>query len=286
MSQQIEIRRARPLLGTIVEICVRGSDSDILNEAIISAFVTIEKVQRLMSYHEPQSEVSILNRKAAYGTVAVHPWTYEVISFAQNLSELTDGVFDIAVGRELQLWEFLLPSDEKLMASGSFKHIFSPEVGSIQFNEPLAIDLGGIAKGFAVDKAIEALRNFDLESGIVNAGGDLRVFGKADEKVYLRSAFSNSYVRMLSVRDEALATSSPALSKKRHGGMEVSPLLNGQTRKACTADISISVKAPTCMTADALTKVVISSNRSWSTLLQSFKATAFRLDQSLLQYLN
>jgi thiamine biosynthesis lipoprotein len=283
MSQNHEIRRARPLLGTIVEIAAYGASQDILHQAVNAAFAAVQKVQRLMSFHEAESDLSSLNRTAFKTSVKIDPWTYEVISFAKKLSELSNGVFDITTGSELQRWGFLPNFEQECSektARASFHSILLEGDNSIKFEKPLTIDLGGIAKGFAVDKAIEVLKTFAVNSSLVNAGGDMRIFGEKKEQIHIRTAQPDTYLSLLTLQNEALATSSAHLSKKYFKDREVSPLVNGVTRHAVVSDASVSVKARTCMAADALTKIIISSDENWSALFKLFEAAAFRVDQN------
>src|SRR5712692_9759091 len=90
-------RRARPLLGTFVEITAAAASRSDLDDAIDGAFEAVTEVHRLMSPHEPQSDVSRLNREASAHAVSVHPWTYDVLRLAIELHEASGGVFDVTV---------------------------------------------------------------------------------------------------------------------------------------------------------------------------------------------
>src|SRR5689334_13989774 len=96
------VRRARPLLGTFVEIAASGAPHEALHTAIGRAFGTVADVHHLMSFHEGDSDVSRLNREAASRPVRVHPWTYEVLRVASELYEASGGLFDIAIADALQ----------------------------------------------------------------------------------------------------------------------------------------------------------------------------------------
>jgi thiamine biosynthesis lipoprotein len=112
----------------------------------------------------------------------------------------------------------------------------------------------------------------------VNAGGDLRVFGESDFPVAIRDPRSPTEIALhVQLRDEALATSGSYFSRKQIDGCEVSALLNGRTGAALTAAVSTSVRAPSCMLADALTKVVLASGDAAHPALRQFGATAFIL---------
>src|SRR5262245_40841211 len=100
------VRRARPSLGTFVEITARGDNEAKLHDAIDRAFSAIAKVDRLMSFHQSDSDVSRVNRQAFQRKVKVDPWTWRVLQAAQKLSHETDGLFDITVAQKLMQWNY------------------------------------------------------------------------------------------------------------------------------------------------------------------------------------
>src|SRR5437899_11999796 len=106
-NEQIEIRRCRPMLGTFVEIQAFGTNAVELEDAIEAAFLAIAHVQRLMSFHDPESEVSRMNRDACYKRVRVHPWTWGVLKSAQEFSRNTDGIVDIIMPGQLVILSYL-----------------------------------------------------------------------------------------------------------------------------------------------------------------------------------
>src|SRR5580704_14974817 len=96
-SVSSEVRRARPLLGTFVDITAQGAGEAELHCAIDRAFAAIERVHRLMSFHDPDSDVSRMNRGAFPKGVTVHQWSWQVMLAAQTFARKSDGVFDITV---------------------------------------------------------------------------------------------------------------------------------------------------------------------------------------------
>src|SRR6266853_3013695 len=98
----VSIRRARPLLGTFVEIAVAGQTFDAAEAAVEAAFTAVATVHWLMSFHESDSDVSRLNRGAASGAVRVHDWTYQVLETALDLNHRSAGMFDVAVAPALR----------------------------------------------------------------------------------------------------------------------------------------------------------------------------------------
>src|SRR5213595_3861025 len=184
-NEQIEIRRCRPMLGTFVEIQAFGTNAVELEDAIEAAFLAIAHVQRLMSFNDPESEVTRMNRDACYKRVCVHPWTWRVLKFAQEFYRNTDGIFDITMAGQLVKWNYL-PRYGARYGGGSWRDIILEATGRVRFRRPLLIGFGGIAKGFAVGRAVEVLKRNRVTANIVNGGGDLRVFGSASRLVHLR----------------------------------------------------------------------------------------------------
>src|SRR3954447_17860873 len=199
-ASSVHIRRARPLLGTLVEIRVPSAGGGAMR-AVERAFGAIERVHRAMSAQESTSDIARLRtgRRAA-----LDPWTRRVLERAEELRLATDGLFDCSA---------------------------------------CAFALDGIAKGFAVDRAVEELQAAGMQAGAVNAGGDLRLFGSELEDVYVRPPHAQQ--RLLHIgrtAAAAVATSGSALLVDPRGGGTRSPLAG------------VTVIAADCMTADALTK--------------------------------
>jgi thiamine biosynthesis lipoprotein len=224
-SCSVSVCRARPLLGTYVEVTAHGAEEALLHAAIDCAFAAVERVHGLMSFQDPASELSRFNREGPSVTPELHPWTREVIDAALDFRERSKGAFDATAGAEGRL------------------------------------DLSGIAKGFAVDRAVDALCAAGVTRGIVNAGGDLAAFGPADVEVAVRDpADSSRLAAVVTLRNRALASS----------GRVIDPA----TGRAASGIEGASVSAPTCMLADALTKVVGVAGQAAGPLLQQHRATA------------
>jgi FAD:protein FMN transferase len=273
------VRRARPSLGTFVEITARGGNETKLHEAIDLAFNAIARVDRLMSFHRSESDVSRINREAFQRKVTVGPCTWRVLQAAQKLSHETDGIFDITVARKLMQWKFL-PRRYRNVSEGNWRDIVLEKNCAVRFRQRVIVDLGGIAKGFAVDRAVKALKCAGVSSGVVNAGGDLRIFGLKSELVHLRHpAEPMRPAGAISLRERALATSGIYFAQKRRGRTVVNSLLDGRTCRSSRELISVSVAAPLCMTADALTKIVLVLREKSVPLLARYHADALLLQR-------
>ena len=271
-DSSIEIRRCRPLLGTLVEIAACGRNKKTLSRGIEAAFAAIAKVHRLMSFHNLTSDVSRMNRDAFPQGVTVHPWTWRVMSAARRFAQESNGAFDVAVAAVLAKGNHLPYRGYHFDGAATSRNIFTRRNYEVCFNRPLIVDLGGIAKGFAVDRAVDALKRNGLTSGIVNAGGDIRVFGSTSRQVYLRNPLSPSlFSGMLCVRNRALATSATYFAP--------GALVDGQTRRALADSISVTVAAHDCVTADALTKIVFALGEKAAPLLKRSRADAVLLER-------
>src|SRR5262245_42707217 len=276
----IEIRRCRPLLGTFVEVATSGTNAASLESGINEAFAAVEKVHRLMSFHDPDSEVSRMNRDAFPKSVIVHPWTWKVLETAQRLARESNGVFDIAIARLLASRGYLPKREYRPDNAATWRDIFLRKNCRVFFRRQLVIDLGGVAKGFAVDRAVAALKASGVKAGIVNAGGDLRVFGPVSQVIHVRHparpTFAAGTVRLF---ERAMATSGVYFARRRHRGQYVSPLLNGCTGRAARELTSVSVAATECMVADALTKIVFALREQAASLLSRYRADALVLER-------
>ena len=272
------MRRAQPWLGTFVEIDVDTDDTQLAGIAIGSAFERIGAIHAAMSYHSPDSDLSRLNRAVAGVAVHVGADTWTVLRMAAELHANSDGLFDCAIAGMLVL-EGLLPASGGIEpGSGTQAGIELPEPGVVRKHCLSHLDLGGIAKGYAVDAAVAVLQRFGITSGSVNAGGDMRVFGPVPRPIHVRDPREPSrLLPLVHLQDAALATSGGYFAG-RDAGTGMSALVDPFRRRCVAIDASVSVLAPTCMLADALTKVVALSGDVHHPLLFAHGAQALWLE--------
>jgi FAD:protein FMN transferase len=280
------IRRARPLLGTVVDIglCAAGPEGP-LHAAIDAAFAAIERVQALMSYHDPDSELSQLNRDAVHGARQVDAHTYRVLQAALRLARSSGGAFDPCVAPKLESWGYLPRAAGRVDAAASWRDVELAADGKVRFLRPLRLDLGGIAKGYAVDLAVQSLQTVEGADIIVNAGGDLRVAGPNPQTIHLRHpCMPAAAAHPVRLHDAALATSGAYYSRRCAQGRTVSALVNPGKQQPYVGERSISVRAADCMSADALTKVTLfAARRIAARCLAACGAQAFILVASAVE---
>ena len=280
LRSSIELRRCRPLLGTFVEITARGRDERLITRGIKAGFDAIAQVNRLMSFHDSLSDVSRMNHDAFPKGVIVHPWTWQVMKASKRFAEQSHCTFDITAAPWLTKWNYLPRRHYQFSSTASSRDIFLRRKYEVFFRRSLIVDLGGIAKGFAVDRAVDALKENGIECGIVNAGGDLRTFGLASQLIHLRHPTDPTRVAgAVRLRQRAMATSGIYFARRKYRGKYVGPLLDGRTGQSARELISVSVGAAECMVADALTKIVFALREKAADLLTQYQADALLLER-------
>jgi len=246
------------------------------HRAIEAGFAAIAEIHRLMSFHDPDSDVSRLNRAGAGNPVAVDLHTFAVLTQAQHMADASNGIFDITIAPDLVAWGFLpRPDGPEPDPAVSWRDIELTAPNTVLLHRPLWIDLGGIAKGYAVDRAVTAM---DLPAEVqcsVNAGGDLRVQGPTPERVLLRAPANGMDVPVLELENASLASSSGRDDLHTVEGHEVGPHVAAGTHRSVGAHSFVSVVAQDCMVADALTKVVLTLGPDADAILKSHNATAY-----------
>jgi len=257
------LSRCRPLLGTFVEITADDAG------AIDVAFAAVERVHRLMSAHEPDSDVSRINRFGHLKSIQVDDWTRRVIERSLYWSKLSQGAFDVVRAGKRAVEQGLIPrhSDQPRAVASHWTWL-EIRGGSVRLLEPGCIDLGGIAKGYAVDLAVAALQQAGARSGLVNAGGDLRGFGDASWPVTVVDPRRSGVVEV-ELDNAGLATSAglPA-----GAGLSFAHMTEYDPRW-----ISVTVRAPNACDADALTKIVWALGHRAADLLAAARADAFAI---------
>lgn len=281
VMQPVECVRARPLLGTLVEIAASGADADNVQMAISDAFDAVAQVHQLMSYHADDSDISRINCEAYAHDVSVNAQTWQVLAMAEKLAAASNGLFDISVAPTLTKLGFLpkRPNMPRISGQGDWRHISLLPDHTVRLTRQLRIDVSGIAKGYAVDCAITVLQMAGMSAGRVSAGGDLRVFGDAAQTIHVRHpSIAAQLLPVVALTSGAAATSAGYFTQRRYQGRWVTPLINPHTRTAAGVNRSVTVLAADCMTADALTKVVHADPALATPLLQQFNARAIMLE--------
>ncbi len=246
------ISRCQTLLGTFVQIDIEAdADDRLLLSASDAAFNAIHEVQDELSFHDANSALSLVNSSAHLAPVPVSRMFWDLLSWCLCLSKDSDGLFDVSVAPAL-LNDGRLPNHWPAnLRSGNHESIVMNN-GTVYFEQAMALDFGGVAKGMAVDFAIQAIKealSADLVQATVNAGGDIRMYDCHQQVVGVVNRCQN--VEMLHMQQVAVASSAAYYDNG------VSAIYHPKAMKARKMDHTVSVFASNCQLADALTKVAV-----------------------------
>jgi thiamine biosynthesis lipoprotein len=244
------VSRMRVALGTFVAIEAQAPSEPAAEKGIAAAFAAVAEVDRLMHPSRPGSDLALLARASRGVTLALQPWTWEVLELSRRLCEWSRGAFD--------------PCLES--AAGRLADIDLSRRGYAVPHAQVHIDLGGIAKGFAVDRAIDALRASGCDGGLVNAGGDLAAFGTRTHHIVRVNPDGSAC--LVELKDAALAasdTEQPARPTEHRGHY------HGADRRRSVSG-NATVMARSAAVADALTNCAL-VGACEPALLEAFGAT-------------
>jgi len=251
-------RRARPLLGTRVEVAVVAArvdaDAD-ADRAIDAAFAAIERVQRVLSAHDAASDIGRFNRAPVGVALDCDPWTIKLLALADRLRQDSAASFDIALGS----------------AGGAAGYRIDGRRRLVRTTADAQLDAGGIAKGFAVDVAVLTLRASGARAGWVDAGGDLRVFGACARDIHIRDLRAPDAPIALGRIERGSVASSQYRADGRSAGK--GDRLHVHSDSAGSAGPApVAVIATRCAVADALTKPLAQRAGNFPALLSAWNA--------------
>lgn len=226
------IRHARSMLGTLISIQIHHPDTKLAEEALRDAFAAIDEVDRVMSIHQSNSDVSRVNAAAGRHAVTVAPILVAVLKTASHFHERTQGAYDVACLPLMRLFGFYppplklrrgyvhhYPSDREIarVLEVSDQRWIEVDPARLQVGitkEGAAIDLGSIGKGFAADRAAAALRRHGVTRALIDIGGNLLALGTPEDadgwNVAIRnpqSSGDDDFLQTVTLKDQAIATS-------------------------------------------------------------------------------
>ena len=256
----------RAVMGTECELkaVVPANRAGEARAALKRAERALRRVEALMSSHLADSEISRLNTAPPGALVPLSPWTLQVLRKAHSLWKTTGGAFDITCRPLLRLWKEgarrkRLPSEKEIQTARAASHWDLLELlpkGARKKAPGLQVDLGGIAKGFGIDRALEAMKKAGAEGGLVDVGGDLRVFGTSPGpggtwKVKVRSPFGPSPLGSIDLREGAVCTSGGYFRYVEIQDRRFSHILDPRTGRPAEAAASVTVLGPNASLTDA-----------------------------------
>jgi thiamine biosynthesis lipoprotein len=262
------LRRARPLLGTIVEIRVDDAGSADRERAVASAFEEVSRIESLMGRDAPHSDLARVNAAPVGYPVLVDERTAALLRLCRELQARSVGLFDITApltsgrsgDRHSRGWQVL---GRRAVRTA-----------------PVLLDLDGIAKGYAVDRAVAVLERYGVASGAVSAGGDLRLFGSLPRHatVTVSLPLSTEELRLSLPRPSAVATSARFAAAVASGDLSPGEIIDPRQGRTIDRPAAVTVRASTCAVADALTKIIAIDSMACGPCLDFYHATAWMTD--------
>lgn len=273
MAGQIPVTRIVKLMGNRFEFTAVADNEQHGNNAINAAISEVARIEQLLTTFSENSQTAMINQAAGITPVRVDQEVINLIERAQRISDITDGAFDISYGSiDKRLWNFdqhmtSLPSREtalKSVALIDYRNVLINKAASkvMLKNKGMRIGFGGIGKGYAADRAKQIMQDFGIESGIVNAAGDLVTWGLqpggkrwtvgiADPK-QTHKAFSS-----LDISNMAIATSGNYEKFVLIDGKRYSHTIDPKTGLPVAGIKSVSIICPSAELADALATPVM-----------------------------
>ena len=237
-----------------------------------AALDEVDRIDRLMSHYRPDSPLSRLNREAASGPVAVEPELLAFLDVCLRWSRESDGAFDVTVGPLMKAWGFFrdegrVPGKEELAAVlqvVGYRHVaLDRAAGTVQFDRPgVELDLGGIGKGYAVDRVVDLLRRRGIASALVNLGGS-SVYGlgappgREAWEIGIQDPTSPAKTALaVTLRDRALSVSGGYARSFEKDGVTYAHIMDPRTGTPVQGILSVAVLTEGATDGDALDNVL------------------------------
>lgn len=239
-------------MGTVFTLKCECREEKLANEASDAAFSEIARIESVMSLYDKTSELSKLNRTGQSNNSEL----IDIIKKAVEVSELTEGAFDITVGSLLEDYDFdnkKFPNKKTLKTKFplvNYKNIKFDSIG-VKIPKGVKLDLGGIAKGYAADRAIEVLSSYGIKNGLVNAGGDVRVMGKKEWIIGLKHPRKEEILGTFRLKNMSVATSGDYERYFVKDGVRYHHIINPKTGSSAIGCISVTVVSKKAIDADA-----------------------------------
>jgi thiamine biosynthesis lipoprotein len=269
----VSVRMSRQVMGTLasIEAVGRREQESQLREAIGRAYAAIDDAESRMSHYRQDSLVGRINRQAAVNPVPLDEWTWQVLVESRRYWELSGGAFDPTCGPVIEMWKRCgtqnrLPTPEEIAAAKALTGFDKVELDAgppptIRFTRPgMRLDLGGIAKGYAIDVAAGELRKAGCLGGMVDIGGDIRAFGEPSDdehwQIAVQNPFGQGAMLVLSVNDAAVCTSGNYMRFAEIQGRRYSHIIDPRSGWPAQVTPSVTIIGPHTTGADALATAV------------------------------
>jgi len=262
-----QVKETREMMGTFVTITVMAEDEAAARDALNKSFEEVQRVSDLMSRFSQNNSVYQLNNFGYNKTVVVEPELASMMEKSLYYSNVSGGAFDITVVPILNLWNTAkntsrVPTPEEINETlrhvGYAKLVVDSNASTAYFTEPnMSITLDGIAKGYAVDKAIETLQSLGIQHALVDAGGDMRALGSKPDGSSWAIALQNprdegDYLTIINLTGKSVATSGDYEQYFMLENKRMHHIVDPRTGQSAEECISVTVLSEKAVDADAL----------------------------------
>lgn len=260
-------------MGTRVEVQLWSDDAGDAEALLAAAMAEFDRIEQAMSTYIDSSEISRVNREAADRPQEISAELFALLEKAREISELTDGAFDITFDSVGQLYDYRArrhpdPLEiDVLLEKIDYRHVLlNAERGTVAFAVPgVRINLGGIAKGYAVEKVIEFLQGAGVNHALATAGGDTRILGQRLDAPWVVGVRdpnnANAVFTRVALSDEAISTSGDYERFFMEDGVRYHHILNPAKGTSATGVRSVSVIGPSATVTDGLSTSVFVMGR-------------------------
>ena len=268
-ASAVWVDRTEAVMGTRVYVQLWADDAGKGNAAIESVMEEMRRIDALMSHYKPDSQVSLINQHAAKEPVQVDPELFDLLRLSTHFSEITLGAFDITYASVGYLYNYPLhvhPTEEQIrtaLPAVNWRNLqFDAAHHTIRFGRPgMRIDLGGIAKGYAVDRGVAILKARGIQHALVTAGGDSRLLGDHLGRPWLVSIAHpdephnpDKVVTRIPLSDAAVSTSGDYERYFDEDGVRYHHIIDPHTGHPATKVRSATIIGPTATQTDGLSK--------------------------------
>lgn len=253
------------ILDTYVEIMAKGKSKN-LDAVIDSTFALMKSYEEQLSFYKGEGELRELNQQES---AQISPDIFNILTISEELFKKSDGLYDVTIGQLSEIWDFennIKPSDETIQLAlgniGFSKISYNYEI----LTKPLIVELnlGSLAKGYIIDKAVEYLKLNEVSMGFVNAGGDIRIFGQNQPLTigiqHPRNE-RNEIIGKIDIPNMAVVTSGDYERFFEIDGVRYHHILNPKTGYPARENISSTVVAKSAVLADAWSTASFLMNR-------------------------
>ena len=258
-KEVVTVKRSKVLLGTIVEIQIRSADVELADKVIGDAFNEINRIDKLLSIYDSQSPVFKIN-SSPDSILNVDEEIFSLMQKCNSLSQLSSGAFDISIGSVISVWGFgkgnpAIPTHadlKKALENSGWRHVGFPSNNRLKKSNGVKFDFGGVAAGYAADKAIDVIAKSGITDALVNTGGEIQGIGDDWTIGIQHPRMRGQLLEKLKFHGKAIVTSGDYEQYFEENGKRYNHIINPKDGFPAPDCQSVTIIADNALTADAL----------------------------------